>query len=235
MMRFRAGLLLPIIAVLAWPGAALAQDFDEDQTGAWYMYFWNTRIGDGPWGFQGDAQHRNWDLGGDLEQLLLRGGVTYSPEGTRALLTLGYANITTGRFGPSDDTVREDRAYVEALLPHKVARRLNLRHRFRYERRWVDDQDSRTRYRYAIFADVPLNADTMGRGTYYLAFYNEIFVNGQRDIGGSREVEYFDRNRLYGALGYAVGDRLKVQAGYMHQATDNVAKGQIQLSVHHSF
>lgn len=53
---------------------------DEDQIGAWYMYFWNTRIEGSNFGFQGDAQHRNWDSGGDLEQLLLRGGLTWSTD-----------------------------------------------------------------------------------------------------------------------------------------------------------
>ena len=39
--------------------------FDEDQLGAWYMYFFSGKMGEGPWGVQGDAQFRNWDLGGD--------------------------------------------------------------------------------------------------------------------------------------------------------------------------
>ena len=44
--------------------------------GAWYMYFFNTTINESLWGIQGDIQFRNWDMGGDLEQLLLRGGLT---------------------------------------------------------------------------------------------------------------------------------------------------------------
>ncbi len=235
-MRFRTALLLALLIGAFAPVQTSAQTFDEDQLGAWYMYFWNTTVGDGPWGFQGDAQYRNWDLGGDLEQLLLRGGLTYRPENSKALLTFGYANITTGRFGPSDSTTGEDRTYFEALLPHKVARRLNLRHRFRFEQRWVEDQDFRTRYRYAIFADIALGADaTIAPGDWYLAFYNEIFVNGQRGIGDGRMVEYFDRNRLYGAVGTVLRNGMKIQGGYMHQATDNVGKGQIQLSLHHNF
>jgi hypothetical protein len=49
---------------------------DEDELGAWYMVFFNGKFGEGPWGYQGDIQYRNWDLLGDLEQLLIRGGVT---------------------------------------------------------------------------------------------------------------------------------------------------------------
>ena len=208
---------------------------DEDQTGAWYMYFWNTTFGESQWGLQGDIQYRNWDLGGDLEQLLLRGGITFSPKNADVKFTLGYGNITSGAFGESDETSGESRIYQEALLPHKISDRFYLTHRFRYEQRWVEDQDFRTRYRYNLFLNVPFNQKNLGKNAIYLALYNEIFINGEREIGDGRRVELFDRNRFYSALGYAIKDNLKVQAGYMTQTTNALSKGQIQLSLHHSF
>jgi hypothetical protein len=228
------------LAVLAvslsalWVTPAVAQ-VDEDQLGAWYMYFFAKTFEDSRFGLQGDLQYRNWDLGGDLEQLLLRGGLTWRPASLDMLVTLGYANITTGEFGPGDDTVNEDRIYQEALLPQKLGERVFLRHRFRYEQRWVDNQDFRTRYRYALFMDIPLNQSDLSEGAWYLAFYNELFINGQRDIGDGRSVELYDRNRTYGAVGYSLRDNLRLQGGYMYQHTDNVRKGQLQLSLHHSF
>ena len=110
-----------------------------------------------------------------------------------------------------------------------------LRHRFRYEQRWVDDQDFRTRFRYALFVDVPLNGEDLNKGAVYLALYNEIFINGDRDIGDGRRVNTFDRNRAYAALGYSLSDTLRLQGGYMYQDTDTIEKGQIQLSLHQSF
>ena len=180
-------------------------------------------------------QYRNWDLGGDLEQLLLRGGLTYRPKSTNALLTLGYANITSGVFGDSSSTSNENRVYQEALLPQKLGSKVYLRHRFRFEQRWVENQDFRTRFRYGLFLDVPLNGDDLNKGAVYFAFYNELFINGQRDIGDGRSVEIFDRNRTYAALGYSLADNLRLQGGYMHQYGDTVEKGQIQLSLHQSF
>lgn len=227
-----ARVLLWLLLAVCVPVSA---QVDEDQVGAWYMYFFAATFGDGPWGVQGDAQYRNWDLLGDLEQLLLRGGLTYRPRSADVLFTLGYANITTGAFGDSSATTGEDRIYQEVLLPQKVGSRVYLRHRFRYEQRWVENQDFRTRFRYGLFVDVPLNGTQIGRGSWYLAFYNEVFLNGERDIGDGREVETFDRNRLYGAVGYGLADRLRMQFGYMHQYTSAVAKGQLQLSLHHSF
>jgi len=225
-------LFVLLFALLPLPVSA---QVDEDQAGAWYMYFWNTRFGDGPWGAQGDIQYRNWDAIGDLEQLLLRGGLTYSPESHGVTFTLGYGNITSGTFGPGDETSGEDRLYQEATLPQSLGPRVNLRHRFRFEQRWVDGQDTRTRYRYALFMDVPLSDEVIGQGTTYLALYNELFINGQRDIGPGRTVEHFDRNRTYAALGYGIAQRLRVQIGYMRQTTDSLKKGQLQVSLHQTF
>ena len=208
--------------------------FDEGQMGAWYMYFWNTTIKESNWGFQGDVQYRNWDVIGDLEQLLLRGGVTYQPNNTKAKFTLGYANITTGAFGDESSTVNESRFYQEALLPQKIGSRFYLTHRFRFEQRFVEDQDFRTRYRYNIFLNIPLNQADLSKGAVYLAFYNELFINGQRSIGDNRKVQVFDRNRFYGALGYSIGQNLKTQFGFMQQSTNNWKKTQLQLSLHHT-
>jgi len=199
------------------------------------MYFFNAPFSDSQWGLQGDLQYRNWDLGGDLEQLLLRGGLTWRPKSGDAMFTLGYANITSGEFGSGSSTISEDRIYQEALLPQKIGERVYLRHRFRFEQRWVDDQDFRTRYRYALFIDVPFNREDLKKGAFYFAFYNELFINGQRDIGNGREVEVFDRNRTYAALGYSLSDKLRLQGGYMYQYSDAVEKGQLQLSLHQAF
>jgi hypothetical protein len=214
---------------------ASAQSVDEDQLGAWYMYFVTKKFGDSGFGLQGDYQFRFWNVGGDLEQILLRTGATYRPKKTDALLTLGYAHITTGEFGESNATFTENRIYQELLLPQRVGSRFLLTHRFRYEQRWVADQDFRTRYRYNIFVNVPFNKTTLEKGTVYLALYNEIFINGQTDIGNGRMVQRFDRNRTYTGLGYNLINNLRVQAGWMLQTTSNWSKGQAQVSLHHNF
>ena len=225
-------LLVFLTCSIAKPSIA---QVDADQLGAWYMYFFDAKLNaESKFGIQGDIQFRNWDLGGDLEQLLLRGGLTYRPN-TDVKLTLGYGNITSGAFGDSDATSSESRIYQEALLPQKVGKIISLTHRFRYEQRFVDDQDFRTRYRYNLFANIPLNNTSIEKGTVYLALYNELFINGQRSIGEGVTVELFDRNRTYGALGYGVSPKLNVQIGIMRQTSDSYAKNQIQLSLHQKF
>lgn len=216
------------------PGNVNSQ-IDNDQLGAWYMYFFNTSFGEGPWGVQGDIQYRNWNIGGDLEQLLIRGGFTYQPKTTNIKFTLGYGNVTTGAFGDTKSTTQESRIYQEALFPVQFGNRFFTTHRFRYEQRFVEGQDFRTRYRYNLFLNIAINKSGMEPKTVYLALYNELFINGQRNIGENKTVELFDRNRFYTALGYVIKKGLKVQAGIMNQSTNSWKKNQLQVSLHHKF
>tara|TARA_B100000609_G_scaffold8458_1_gene6516 strand:- start:1334 stop:2032 length:699 start_codon:yes stop_codon:yes gene_type:complete len=221
-----------ILVSLIIPISSSAQE-KNDQLGAWYMYFYNTTFKESPWGIQGDLQYRNWNLGGDLEQLLIRSGITYQPKKAQIKFTLGYGNITTGMIGSSNVTSGEHRIYQEALYPVKFGNRIYTNHRFRYEQRFVEGQDLRTRYRYNLFINVPLNKKTLEKKAIYIALYNEIFINGQREIGENNSVEIFDRNRAYAAIGYVIKNGLSVQLGIMNQTTDNQSKNQFQVSLHH--
>ena len=228
--------ILCVALTFAMSNAQLhANQIDETQVGAWYMFFFGKDFSSSRFGFQGDIQYRTWNGGSDLEQLLVRGGVTYRPEGLAGKYTFGLANITSGQFGSSKKTLAENRAYQEALIPQNVGRRTFLKHRLRLEQRWVNGQDFRTRVRYALFANIPLNRPNLSNSAWYLALYNEIFINGERSIGSGRNVDFFDRNRFYAALGYKFSDAGQFQAGYLQQRTDAVSKGQLQVSVHYTF
>jgi len=224
-----------LIGIIMPFGVIAQNEIDESQLGAWYMYFFNKSFENSQFGIQGDYQFRFWDAGSDLEQVLLRTGATYKPKNANILFTLGYANITTGTFGEVRTTVNENRIYQEALIPHNVGNRFLLTHRIRYEQRWNEGQDLRTRYRYMLFVNVPFNATELKQKTVYLALYNELFINGQRSIGNEQTVELFDRNRTYIGMGYGLLDNLRMQLGWMLQTTNNWAKGQAQISLHHSF
>ncbi|CAN5408085.1 hypothetical protein BH20BAC1_BH20BAC1_24630 [soil metagenome] len=233
MIRFPklAGLhLLFLLTVTHYSSAQV----NDDKLGTWYMYFWNTKLKNSSFGFQGDYQYRNWNIIGDLEQLLLRSGITYQPKNIPVKFTLGYGYILTGSYGSSRATSQESRIYQEALINQKLGERFYLVHRFRFEQRFVQDQDVRTRYRYNIFVNIPLNKSVIERGAVYIALYNEVFLNGQRFIGDGREVEIFDRNRTYAALGFGLVDGLNMQLGIMRQTNDNYSKDQLQVSLHHT-
>jgi hypothetical protein len=209
---------------------------DPDEMGAWYMYIFNTQFKkDSLWGIQGDIQHRNFNVIGDLQQLLIRGGITYIPKESPLKLTFGYAYISNGTPGDGKDSSIEHRFYQEASFPIKLGKGIYSNHRFRYEMREMKNQDFRTRYRYNLFINIPLNKQVIEPKTLYLSLYNEIFINGQRKIGNGKSVTFFDRNRLYGALGYVFRKGLKMQCGMMRQTNNSFGKNQLQLSLHQTF
>lgn len=207
---------------------------DQDKMGGWYMYFFNTTFKESSWGFQGDLQYRNWNAAGDLEQLLLRGGLTFDPKNAKIKFTLGYGDVTTGTYGTENNTSRESRIYQEVLYPVKIGERFHMNHRARYEQRFVQNQEFRTRYRYNLFINVGLTKKELKKNALYLALYNELFINGQRNIGNGKTVEIFDRNRFYVAIGFMLLDNLRLQVGLMNQTTNASKKNQLQLSIHHS-
>ena len=230
-MRYFALVMLAFLSV-----SQVQSQIDENQTGSWFMYFYNHQFKDSQWGIQGDFQYRDWEFLGDQEQLLLRSGITFTPKNSGVMFTLGVANITSGQFGDSNETSNENRIYQEALLPQKIGSRFLITHRFRFEQRFVENQDFRTRYRYNLFVNVPFNSKSLSvPKTIYGAFYNELFMNGERGIGDNRNVELFDRNRTYLGLGYVLNSKIRFQMGWMNQTTNAWSKGQLQFSMHHNF
>lgn len=234
-MRRISGILSLLLLFSLIHLTALRAQIKEDQLGAWYIYTWKKDLQPGKFGVKGDIQFRNWDFGSDLQQLLLRTGFYYHIPETDVQLTQGYAYIVSGPYGEGGDNTDEHRVFQEVLLPQKVGQRVMLQHRFRLEERWLEGQDFRTRWRYAFGVNIPLNGTAIEKGTAYLAFYDELFINGQRDIGNDRTVTLFAQNRLYGALGYGLTPRLHVQVGYMKLMTESWNKGQMQFSLHHTW
>ena len=226
-------LFLFSLSILFFIPKSITAQVDQDAMGAWYMYFFNTTFNESQWGVQGDVQLRNWNIAGDIEQLLLRGGITYQPNVVDIKLTLGYGNITTGTYGPDKSTSAESRIYQEVLFPIQLGNRISTNHRFRYEQRFVEGQELRTRYRYNLFFNIALNKAEFDNKTVYLALYNELFINGQRNTGNGNVVAIFDRNRFYAALGYMIDQGRKVQFGVMTQTTEQGSKNQLQISFHH--
>jgi len=228
-MKFRIALAV----IFLFSSLCTFSSFSQDDTdlGAWYMYFGGIEFENSQFGIHAEAQYRNHNIIGDLEQLLLRTGLRYHLKDGSATFTLGYGNITTENVGKLNNTFYENRIYQEALLRQNVSI-ASLNHRFRYEQRYVDNQDFRTRLRYALFVNIPLSDKKFSQGAFYIPIYNEIFINGEK-MGN---IEYFDRNRLYGGLGYVWKENMRIQVGLMEQTLNsNFSKTQLQFSLHHNF
>ncbi|WP_066221818.1 DUF2490 domain-containing protein [Formosa haliotis] len=224
-----------LLGILIFSFQKISAQVNEKKIGSWYVYAFNADLNNSLWGFQGDVQHRNWNVSSDLEQLLLRGGVHYTPKNTRFKLTLGYAYILSSAYDSRSYSNHENRIYQEVRFPHIVGKRFHFSHRLRFEQRFVQRQNFRTRIRYAFGIDISLNSTLIIKKTWFVSLYDEVFINGQKAISDTVQVDYFDRNRAYVGLGYVISDHLKGVLGFMHQNTERYAKNQLQVSLLHSF
>lgn len=186
------------------------------------MYFGNKSLNSG-WNWHNEVQYRNYNAIGDLEQLLLRTGVGYNLSENNNNVLLGYGYILSQNYiADTDDKVdvNEHRIYQQFITRLSFSR-FSLQHRYRFEQRFVED-DFRLRFRYFLSINVALSNAEMVDNTFYLSAYNEIFLN-------TEEGNVFDRNRLYGGLGYRVSSKLRFELGYMNQFLANGKRDQLNM------
>ena len=195
----------------------------SNNVGTWFDYFGNQKIND-KWNIQSDFQYRDYRFLGQRNQFLARAGLGYNLKPQNHNLLLGYAYIATDAYDEFDNntsTKIEHRIYQQYLYKNKVGSN-SLTHRFRLEERFFPNEFG-LRARYFISLQKPLGSKTIAKGNTYLSAYNELFV----DIKDPK----FDRNRLYGGLGYGITESLRIETGYMIQAQKNITRGQLQLII----
>ena len=190
----------------------------SNNVGTWFVYFGNQKIND-KWNIQSDFQYRDYRFLGQRNQFLARAGLGYNLKPQNHNLLLGYAYIATDAYDEFDNntsTKIEHRIYQNKVGSN------SLTHRFRLEERFFPNEFG-LRARYFISLQKPLGSKTIAKGNTYLSAYNELFV----DIKDPK----FDRNRLYGGLGYGITESLRIETGYMIQAQKNITRGQLQLII----
>jgi hypothetical protein len=215
--------LIPLLLVKS---VALSQ---PARTGGWLMYFGQLRTHE-KWSLHYEGQYRDYGIADEAEQILLRGGLNFhsSPQ---SLITAGYAHVTSY---PDDDqriqgpSVSENRIWQQLLLRSSYGR-IRLEHRYRLEQRWLYSRGRESyfdRIRYLVRVTIPLGSKDMEKGTLFLSLYDELFLNFTASV--------FDRNRLYGALGYQISPLISLQAGYLAQTVGKVTKHYLQLGLFHN-
>lgn len=190
--------------------------------GNWLIYFGNKQI-DTRWNWHHEVQYRNYNAIGDLEQLLLRTGIGYNLTENNNNVLLGYGYIHGQNYvDNTDDKVKVDEQRIyQQFITRQSFGRVKLQHRYRFEQRWIEDQDFKMRFRYFLALNVALNKPDMDDKVFYLSAYNEIFLNTKDNV--------FDRNRLYGGIGYKINKLVRFEAGYMNQFLSNGNRDQINI------
>lgn len=217
--------LIALILSCVPVGALSAQPANS---GNWLIWFGNARISQN-WSIWNEIQVRQYNVAGDMEQLMLRAAVNYHTK-NGVWISQGYGRINTWKYIPGSDTKSsfwEHRSYQQLLL-RQTYDGVFLTHRYRMEERFFQNKFE-LRFRYFLSANIPLNLEKMEPGAVYLSAYSEIFLREKR----SNDV--FDRNRLYGGLGYVLNKDVRLEAAWMEQQFQTSRRGQLQLVVFKTF
>lgn len=194
----------------------------KSEVGNWFIYFGNQRINP-KWNWHNEVQYRNYNFIGDTNQLLLRTGIGYNLTEDNNNLLLGYGFINTQKYIPNSDEktdTNEHRIYQQFITKQKIGRVL-VQHRYRIEERFLAN-DFQMRFRYFLGINIPINKKTLEKNAIYLSAYNELFINSESPV--------FDRNRLYGALGFVFNKNFKIETGFMAQTLENSNRNQFQIA-----
>ncbi|MES2799972.1 MAG: DUF2490 domain-containing protein [Bacteroidota bacterium] len=189
--------------------------------GNWMIYFGNMNLPK-KFNWHHEVQYRNYNIAGDLEQLLLRTGIGYNLSENNNNVLLGYGFIYSEPYllgGIQKDYTSEHRIYQQFITKQNFGR-VAIQHRYRIEERFLKD-NFKLRFRYFLSCNVALNHKSFLKNTLYFAAYNEIFINGKAN--------YFDRNRLYLGLGFKFSDKIKVEVGSLNQLVTGGSRNQLNL------
>lgn len=187
------------------------------------MYFGNQRVNERMI-IHNEAQFRMVSGTGGLDQQIYRGGlgIDLKPQNNNLLLGYGFIRTMsldspTGQIEHSD----EHRIFQQFIHRHDV-KRVKFQHRKRLEERFFED-DINFRFRYFLGIQFPLSANRMEEAKYYLSAYNEVFLLPSKDA--------FDRDRLYGAVGFVFSPHLRTELGVMRQMQSESTTHQFQISI----
>ncbi len=127
-------------------------------------------------------------------------------------------NYTPEPGNPNFEKVTiEPRIWHQWLLIMPPIGRFKIYHQFRFEHRWKrdnnvgDEHDFTNRYRYKLFAYIPLNKSEFENNTLFFSPSAEIFMHSGKSIAYNP----FEDFRTYNGFGYILNENVTFFAGHM--------------------
>lgn len=209
---------LLLLLLIGFPFLGQSQTSD---LGNWLIYFGNKQLNQ-KWNIHHEIQYRNYNAIGDLEQLLVRTGLGYSFNDNKNNALLGYGYILSENYVNNSTekiAVNEHRIYQQFIAKQKIGN-IKVTNRYRFEQRFVES-NFKMRFRYFLSLNIPLFNAEKDKNSGYLSLYNEIFLNSKSAV--------FDRNRLYGGIGYRINKNIRIEVGYMNQIFEKSNRDQLNI------
>jgi Protein of unknown function (DUF2490) len=193
----------------------------NSEIGNWFIYFGNQRINK-KWNWWNEVQYRNYNFIGDLRQLVFRTGLGFNLTENNNNVLLGYAYVYSEPYvpGTSKKTSNSNNTIYQQFITRQNFGRVFIQHRYRIEERFFT-YDFGMRFRYFLSFNIPITKEVIESKVVYLSAYNEIFLRSKDPV--------FDQDRIYGAVGYAISNFLRLETGLMYQIFQNENKLQFQI------
>lgn len=194
--------------------------------GNWFIYFGNQKINK-KWNVWSEVQYRNYNVAGDLEQLLLRTGIGYNLSENNNNILLGYGFIHGEIYTDSihKSGSNEHRIYQQFINRGQYGR-VFVQHRYRLEERFLPNNVFKLRIRYFLSLNIPINKPKMEQNAIFLSLYNELFLGTRASV--------FDRTRVYAGIGWVINKNLRLETGLMYQLFETHHRPQWQIMFHNN-
>lgn len=195
----------------------------KSDVGNWFAYMGNQKINN-KWNWHNEVQYRNFNFAGDLEQLMVRTGLGYNLSENNNNVLLGYAYVHSEPYiaGTDAKTRTDEHRIFQQFITKQQFGRVSVSHRYRFEQRFLQD-DFKMRLRYALSLNIPINKKVMDKNAVYASLSNEVFINTKQN--------HYDRDRIYGGIGYCFSKYVKVEAGVMSQLLSATSRTQFQIMI----
>lgn len=197
-----------------------------EETGVWAGLYLKFRLSN-KFFYYGEHHYRRrnglentYDFVGRMRQSYNRAGIMY--------IFNDYFNVVVGptlvaNYSPDPSNpnyqkyVWEPRIWHQWLFSMPAMGRVKIYHQFRFEHRWKKDNnlesefDYTNRYRYKLYAYIPINKKVITNKTLFVAPSAEIFMHSGRSIAYNP----FEDFRIYTGIGYVVNKNITLFGGHM--------------------
>lgn len=156
-----------------------------------------------------ELQLRSYRFYNDFFYHEVKGGFQYNlSDDVNFLIGTGqYTTYSTQGNFKSPVVANETRFWEQLGLNNNLGP-IKIEHRYRVEQRWLNS-GYRNRFRYRINPIIALGKPKLQPHTFFITAFDEIFL--------TNKAPHFERNRVFGGIGYQFSKVFTLQTGYVNQ------------------